>query len=86
LTIIIYCNTLEPHQGGGTSFPFLNITVTPVKNSAVLFTNLNEDGTGDKKTLHSGDKLRSNETLKWIISSHSWEKIDELPYKNKYPN
>ena len=83
LTIIIYLNTLEIEtQGGGTSFPYLNITVKPVKNTAVLFSNLNEDGTGDTFSTHQGDQLLSDE-LKWIVSTHSLVAVENLPYRRK---
>ncbi|KAH9488181.1 hypothetical protein Btru_064867 [Bulinus truncatus] len=55
--------------GGATVFPLLNLTVTPLKGSAVLWYNLQADGTTDNRMIHGacpvllGDKWVAN---KWI--------------------
>jgi prolyl 4-hydroxylase len=52
LTFFLYLNTVE--RGGGTNFPQLNLTVTPVQGKAVLWPSvLNEDPNAlDNRTLH----------------------------------
>lgn len=41
LTLFIYLNDVE--EGGGTSFPYANVVVTPKKGSAVLWPSVRDD-------------------------------------------
>jgi prolyl 4-hydroxylase len=51
-TIFVYLNSLPVGQGGETSFPFLNLNVTPRAGDAIMFSNLLPDGTADVNTCH----------------------------------
>lgn len=42
----------DVEKGGATVFPFYNVTVQPVKGTAVFWYNLFKDGVGDVTTLH----------------------------------
>ena len=72
-TMILYLNTIPKQYGGGTSFKYLNITVNPIKNNALYFHNLHQNGTGHNMTLHAGDELLSDEVQKWVINSWTRE-------------
>lgn len=51
-TFLIYLN--EVQFGGETSFPLLNITVTPVPYAALIFNDCLDNGEPDERTLHEG--------------------------------
>lgn len=63
-TILIYLNRVD--AGGATVFPRLNLTVKPMKNSAIIWYNLNRDGFSDERTLHSGCPVLLG--TKWIAT------------------
>jgi prolyl 4-hydroxylase len=67
-TVLIYLNTLSPHDGGATSFFHYKKKVIPAKGMAVLFRNLNEDGTKNTNSLHSGEEILSDNTVKYAIN------------------
>ncbi|ELU16050.1 hypothetical protein CAPTEDRAFT_114796, partial [Capitella teleta] len=66
-TFMIYLNDVE--AGGRTVFPRLNLVIEPIKNSAVFWHNLLDDGQQDDRTIHGacpvvlGRKWVAN---KWI--------------------
>ena len=51
-TFLIYLNQVE--GGGETSFPRLNITITPKAYSALVFNNCLDNGEPDERSLHEG--------------------------------
>jgi len=51
VTIFVYLNTL-PEGQGHTEFPVLGLSVKPQRGCAVLFSNVNADGTVDARTVH----------------------------------
>jgi len=68
--MILYLNDIPKEYGGGTSFPKVNITIQPKKNSALFFRNLlpGSDIDGDDLTLHSGDMLLTDKIEKWAVN------------------
>ena len=64
VTILMYLNT--PTRGGETIFPRANVSVTPVKGTAVLFYNCTPSGETDSLTLHGGAPVIEGE--KWIAT------------------
>lgn len=63
ITIFAYLNTVDPSQGGATHFPFLNISVPAVKNSAAFWFNEAANGQLDERTIHEGQPVHG--TVKW---------------------
>lgn len=55
-TFMIYLNEVE--EGGGTRFRRLEKTIMPEKGKAVIWNNLNSDGTINPYTIHHGMKVR----------------------------
>lgn len=51
-TFMIYLNNVE--EGGGTDFPTLQKTFTPIKGTAVVWKNSNGTGTENSAALHAG--------------------------------
>lgn len=69
LTILVYLNTLGPdEEGGGTKFHVLDYTVKPEKGSAVMWHNVSSNGSGDARTLHSGEPLTHPGSVKYAIN------------------
>ena len=56
----------QPGQGGGTSFPDLNITVPPQQGSTLWFRNCDASGQPDPRSLHSGDPVMAGQ--KWVVT------------------
>ena len=52
-TFLIYLNDVE--EGGATTFPRLNISVTPTAYSVLIFNNCLDNGEPDERTLHEGE-------------------------------
>ena len=67
--MLLYLNDIPQEYGGGTSFWHLNLTIYPIKNTALYFRNLKDDGTGHEHTLHQGDPLLTDKIEKWAINS-----------------
>lgn len=63
-TFMIYLNDVE--EGGGTRFRRLEKTIMPEKGKAVIWNNLNPDGTVNPYTIHHGMKVRRGS--KYIIT------------------
>lgn len=61
-----YLNDLNDDQGGSTSFPHLNLSVTPKKNRAAFWFNINANGGESDETLHSGDPVKYGQ--KWGLN------------------
>ena len=51
-TFLIYLNEVE--SGGETTFPMLNLTVTPTAYAALVFNNRLDNGEPDERSLHEG--------------------------------
>lgn len=56
----------DDFEGGGTSFPKLDIMVSAMKGSVVVFDNVDEDGNPETKSLHAGEPVTSG--TKWIAT------------------
>lgn len=63
-TLVIYLNDVE--EGGETTFPEIQLSVTPNKGSAVYFEYTNSLGQSDPMTLHAGAPVIRGE--KWIAT------------------
>lgn len=63
-TFMIYLNDVE--EGGGTRFRRLEKTIMPEKGKALIWNNLNPDGTINPYTLHHGMKVRKGS--KYVIT------------------
>ena len=64
---MIYLN--EGMGGGGTKFLAIDHTFVPKKGQAVIWNNLNSDGTPNSATLHSGEPITSGHKIiitKWF--------------------
>ena len=81
-TLLLYLNDVPKKYGGGTSFIHLGFTVAPVKNSVLYWNNLKVDSTGkkigNKKTLHQGNTLLTDEIEKYAINS--WISTNEFKH------
>lgn len=66
-TMLIYLNDLDESQGGATYFRELNIAVRPKAGRAVIWTNINPDGSQHLETLHAALPPRGTGTEKWVI-------------------
>ncbi len=56
-TFMVYLN--ETEKGGGTSFPQLGKTFYPKKGRALIWNNLNADGTPNPDTIHCGEPVQA---------------------------
>lgn len=63
-TFMIYLNDVE--EGGGTRFRRLEKTIMPEKGKAVIWNNLNPDGSVNPYTIHHGMKVRKGR--KYVIT------------------
>jgi prolyl 4-hydroxylase len=66
-TFMVYLN--EGMGGGGTKFFAIDRTFVPKKGQAVLWNNLNPDGTPNAATLHSGEPVTAGHKIiitKWF--------------------
>jgi len=72
-TFMVYLSDVE--SGGETEFPYLNIKIKPVKGKALVWNNLNFDGTNNTFTRHASLPVIQGE--KFVITewfrSHIWE-------------
>jgi len=51
-SVLFYLN--NEFEGGETNFPMKGIKVKPVKSKAIIWDNINEDGTLDYESIHAG--------------------------------
>lgn len=72
-TVLTYLSDVE--EGGETYFPQINLKVPPKKGDAILFWNMNPNGSVDPKTLHAG--LPVIKGTKWCLTK--W--IRQFSYK-----
>ena len=68
-TFMIYLSDVE--EGGATFFPKLNKRFNPEKGKAVIWNNLNDDGTRNHNTTHTGECVVKGQ--KYIITK--WFRI-----------
>lgn len=66
-TILVYLNDLSTEQGGATYFKDLNIAVRPMTGRAVIWTNMNPDGTTHMETVHAALPPQGDDAEKWVI-------------------
>jgi prolyl 4-hydroxylase len=64
ITLIIYLNDVE--EGGETTLPVVNLSVSPQRGSAFYFSYLNSLGQLDKKTYHASLPVTKGE--KWVAT------------------
>ena len=82
-TFMIYLNDVE--EGGGTRFRRLEKTIMPEKGTAVIWNNLNADGTVNPYTIHHGMKVRKGSKYvitKWFRERGWGEMFPSEYYKN----
>ncbi|MDO4682218.1 MAG: 2OG-Fe(II) oxygenase [Lautropia sp.] len=72
-TLVMYLNDVE--EGGDTHFPELDLSVKPIRGSAVYFEYQNDEGELDVRCLHAGMPVIRGE--KWIMTK--W--LRERPYE-----
>jgi len=63
-TICVYLNAVE--AGGATEFPVPGLRIDPVPGRAVVFDNLNADGSPQPDSLHAGTPVEAGE--KWLAT------------------
>jgi len=63
-TVLLYLQPAE--EGGETIFPEASIIVTPKKGDAILFFDMNADGTVDPRSLHGGRPVIKG--VKWVMT------------------
>lgn len=73
-TILMYLNHVE--AGGSTVFPKLNVTVTPIERSAVVWFNIRHNGLSDERTLHTGCPVLLGS--KWIATKWPREEANSF--------
>lgn len=64
ITFLIYLN--DNFEGGHTNFPNINKSIIPQKGKAVLFYNVNKDGSIISESLHQGSHIING--TKWIAN------------------
>jgi prolyl 4-hydroxylase len=79
-TILLYLNDVD--VGGSTVFPLLNLTVTPIGRSAIVWFNLLENGYSDERTLHTGCPVSLGS--KWVAVKWPREEANSFPRKNQW--
>jgi len=76
-SFMIYLN--EVHAGGNTVFPQTGISIKPESGSALLWLNMNNNGTFDTRSCHLGCPVLYGE--KWI--ANKWIKMHGQMFKHK---
>jgi prolyl 4-hydroxylase len=66
-TMLIYLNDLEDSEGGATYFKDLNVAVKPKTGRAVIWTNMNPDGSKHLETAHAALPPHGENAEKWVI-------------------
>lgn len=76
-TLMIYLN--DDFTGGGTDFSKIGFTTTPKRGTAIMWTNLKKDGTGDEDAFHEGMTVESG--TKYIVTSwwreNEWNGVED---------
>lgn len=70
ITLFVYLNTLSEEHGGCTYFSRCNLRIQPKKGRLVLWSNVTENGLPDPRTVHAGEKIKSDlkETVKYGLN------------------
>jgi hypothetical protein len=69
VTFLIYLVDMPPgEEGGGTSFPDLNLEVRPEQGSAIVFNDCHDWGGEDGRSLHAGQPPVNPDTVKYAIN------------------
>ena len=76
-TFMIYLN--EPEEGGETNFPELDQSIKPKKGMALVWENLNEDGSGNTDFLYECSEVKLGK--QYIITSW-WRENEYNPIKD----
>lgn len=71
-TLVLYLNEVD--EGGATEFPELGLSVRPRTGRALYFSNVDEQGRSDRRTLHAGAPVRAG--VKYIATK--W--LRQRPY------
>lgn len=66
-TLLVYLNTLQPEDGGATSFFHYKQKISPKKATAIWFRNMNEDGKVIDESLHAGEEILTD-TVKYALN------------------
>jgi hypothetical protein len=66
-SVLVYLNSLDESQGGGTYFEQLNLEVRPKIGRAVFWANTNPDGTYNVENIHAALPLKGKESEKWVV-------------------
>ncbi len=66
-TILVYLNTLEESDGGATSFFHYKQKFIPKEGQGIWFKNINEDGTVNRESLHSGEEIKTD-VIKYALN------------------
>ena len=66
-TVLLYLNTLQPSDGGATSFFHHSLKIYPIEGNAVWFRNMNKDGKVLDTSLHSGEEIHTD-AIKYAIN------------------
>ncbi|XP_017469568.1 PREDICTED: prolyl 4-hydroxylase subunit alpha-2-like [Rhagoletis zephyria] len=74
LTALTYINDVE--LGGGTAFPYLNLTVSPIKRSMLIWYNLHDSLEPDYRTKHGGCPVLVGS--KWVLTEWFHEAHQEF--------
>jgi len=65
-TLLIYLNSLDADEGGGTLFNKLNLVTQPVQGRAVVWVNSEADKSVRKESVHSSLPITSDTAEKWV--------------------
>jgi prolyl 4-hydroxylase len=80
-TFMIYLNTVT--SGGNTYFPNIDLSISPVRGKAIVWNNLNFDGTPNYDTLHCGEPVLSGSKYvitKWFRESTKNKQYSQLGF------
>jgi prolyl 4-hydroxylase len=67
-TIIVYLNTLLETEGGATSFYYYKKKIQPESGLAVWFRNMTDEGKLIPESMHSGEPILGESTLKYALN------------------
>ncbi len=75
-TVLLYLNTLQPEDGGATSFFHYKKKVSPKVGRVAIFKNMKDDGTGNERAMHAGEPILTEGTVKYAVNiwvrQNSW--------------
>jgi prolyl 4-hydroxylase len=74
-TVLVYLNDLKKEDGGATSFFHHKLKIEPKKGTAVWFRNMTDYGKLETKSLHAGEPILKENTVKYAINIWTRKKI-----------